>query len=282
MSTTGKVRIAAVADLHCRLGRKDNFRRLVRAINEQSADIVLLGGDLTDHGHPDEAKVLAESLSELFPPIVAVLGNHDLDCGKRHEVVEILGSAGITILDGDRYEKKGGLIGVAGVKGFAGGFGRQALQPFGEEAIKAFVMETIQESLALEGALSRTEGAIKIALTHYAPTASTCVGESPEIMPFLGSSKLGEAIDAQEVAIAFHGHAHHGTLRGTTPAGRPVFNVALPVLRRIHPDRRALIVDVPLPPGVEREELPPVVESTAIEYVSLEEEKEVAARPLLQ
>jgi len=272
VSTTARVRIAAVADLHCRLGRRDNFRRLVRAVNEQSADIVLLGGDLTDHGHPDEARLLADSLSELAAPVVAVLGNHDLDCGRRDEVVEILGSAGISILDGDRYKKKGGLVGVAGVKGFAGGFGRQALQPFGEEVIKNFVMETIQESLALEGALARVEGVIKIALTHYAPTASTCAGESPEIMPFLGSSRLGEAIDAQEVVVAFHGHAHHGTLRGATPGGRPVFNVALPVLRRIHPDRRALLVDVPLPPGVEREGLPPVVDSTAIEYVSLVEE----------
>ena len=269
MTTTGRVRIAAVADLHCRLGRRDNFRRLVKAVNEQSADIFLMGGDLTDHGHPDEARLLADSLSEMVPPIVGVLGNHDLDCGKKEEVVEILGSAGITILDGDRYKRKGGLVGVAGVKGFAGGFGRTALQPFGEEAIKVFVMEAIQESLALEGALSRVEGHVKIALTHYAPTASTCEGESPQILPFLGSSKLGEAIDAQEVAAAFHGHAHHGRLRGATPDGRPVFNVALPVLRRIHPDRRVLVVDLPLPPGVEREELPPIVESTAIEYVSL-------------
>src|SRR5690606_20338058 len=99
VTTTGRVRIAAVADLHCRLGRRDNFRRLVKAVNEQSADISLMGGDLTDHGHPDEARLLADSLSEMVPPIVGVLGNHDLDCGKKEEVVEILGSAGITILD---------------------------------------------------------------------------------------------------------------------------------------------------------------------------------------
>lgn len=269
MTTTARVRIAAVADLHCRLGRKDNFQRLVKAVNEQSVDLVLLGGDLTDQGRPEEARLLADSLADLHAPIVAVLGNHDLDSGKRDEVVEILQEGRIQVLDGDRYKRKGGLVGVAGVKGFAGGFGRTQLQPFGEEAIKAFVMETINESLALEGALSRVDAVLKIALTHYAPIVETCRGESPEIMAFLGSSKLGEAIDAQEVMVAFHGHAHHGTLRGRTPDGRPVFNVALPVLRRIHPDRRALVVDLPLPEGVEREPIPPIVESSAIEYVSL-------------
>lgn len=266
---TSSVRIAAVADLHCRLGRKDNFQRLVKAVNEQSVDLVLLGGDLTDHGRPEEAELLADSLGDLRAPIVAVLGNHDLDSGRRDEVVSILSEGGILVLDGDRYKLKGGLVGVAGVKGFAGGFGRSSLQPFGEEAIKAFVMETINESLALEGALSRVDAVLKLALTHYAPTSETCQGEAPEITPFLGSSKLGEAIDAQEVTAAFHGHAHMGRLRGATPDGRPVFNVALPVLRRIHPDRRALVVDLPLPPGVERDELPPIVETTAIEYVSL-------------
>lgn len=266
---TSSVRIAAVADLHCRLGRKDNFQRLVKAVNEQSVDLVLLGGDLTDHGRPEEAELLADSLGDLRAPIVAVLGNHDLDSGRRDEVVSILSEGGILVLDGDRYKLKGGLVGVAGVKGFAGGFGRSSLQPFGEEAIKAFVMETLNESLALEGALSRVDAVLKLALTHYAPTPETCQGEAPEITPFLGSSKLGEAIDAQEVTAAFHGHAHMGRLRGATPDGRPVFNVALPVLRRIHPDRRALVVDLPLPPGVERDELPPIVETTAIEYVSL-------------
>ncbi len=266
---TSSVRIAAVADLHCRLGRKDNFQRLVKAVNEQSVDLVLLGGDLTDHGRPEEAELLADSLGDLRAPVVAVLGNHDLDSGRRDEVVSILSEGGILVLDGDRYKLKGGLVGVAGVKGFAGGFGRSSLQPFGEEAIKAFVMETLNESLALEGALSRVDAVLKLALTHYAPTPETCQGEAPEIMPFLGSSKLGEAIDAQEVTAAFHGHAHMGRLRGATPDGRPVFNVALPVLRRIHPDRRALVVDLPLPPGVERDELPPIVETTAIEYVSL-------------
>lgn len=260
-----------MADLHCRLGRKDNFQRLVQAVNDQSVDLMLLGGDLTDHGRPEEARLLADAFGDLRAPIVAVLGNHDLDSGKREEVVDILRAGGIQVLDGDRYKRKGGLVGVAGVKGFAGGFGRKQLQPFGEEAIKAFVMETIQESLALEGALSRVDAALKIALTHYAPVDETCKGESPEIMPFLGSSKLGEAIDAQEVVAAFHGHAHHGKLRGTTPDGRPVFNVALPVLRRIHPDRRALVVDLPLPEGVEREALPPIVETSAIEFVSLAE-----------
>lgn len=266
---TSSVRIAAVADLHCRLGRKDNFQRLVKAVNEQSVDLVLLGGDLTDHGRPEEAELLADSLGDLRAPVVAVLGNHDLDSGRRDEVVSILSEGGILVLDGDRYKLKGGLVGVAGVKGFAGGFGRSSLQPFGEEAIKAFVMETLNESLALEGALSRVDAVLKLALTHYAPTPETCQGEAPEITPFLGSSKLGEAIDAQEVTAAFHGHAHMGRLRGATPDGRPVFNVALPVLRRIHPDRRALVVDLPLPPGVERDELPPIVETTAIEYVSL-------------
>lgn len=266
MSTTGKIRIAAVGDLHCRLGRTSNFRRLVDAVNGQSCDALLLCGDLTDRGLIDEAKVLADSLSRVRAPMFGVLGNHDLADGKGDEVVAILEEAGVRILDGRHQHLKGHLAGFAGVKGFAGGFEQASLQAFGEEAIKSFVYEAIDEAVKLEAALAQVDAALKIALTHYAPIRETCLGETPEIMPFLGTSRLREAIDAQCAAAAFHGHAHRGTVVGQTPKGIPVYNVALPLLRREHPERRVLIVDLPLPDEVadKGRELPPLEPDPAV------------------
>lgn len=266
MTTGGKIRIAAVGDLHCRLGRRDNFRRLVDAVNDQEAEALLLCGDLTDHGTPEEAKLLGEVLRGMKCPVVGVLGNHDYDAGKGDEVASILREDGVQILDGDKFRLKGGLAGFAGVKGFAGGFGRTALQAFGEDSIKHFVMENIQEAMKLEAALARLDTVLKVAVTHYAPTHTTCSGEAPEILPFLGSSKLGEAIDAQGVTVAFHGHAHYGTVEGRTATGVPVYNVALPLLRRADTERRVFLIDLPLPPEVEGREPPPLRPSSAVAF----------------
>jgi Icc-related predicted phosphoesterase len=248
----GKLRIAAVGDLHCRLDKEGHFRRLVDAVNEQQCDALVLCGDLTDHGHIDEAKLLAESLSRVRAPKVGVLGNHDHEAGKGDEICQILGEAGIRILDGDHFELKGHMVGFAGAKGFCGGFDRATLQGFGESCIKHFVQETVQEALKLETALLRVDAPIKIAVTHYSPVRATVVGENPEIFPFLGSSRLAEPLDAYQATMAFHGHAHHGTIEGRTLGGVPVYNVAMPLLRKADPDRRVFMVEIPIPEGWSR------------------------------
>lgn len=251
MPIDGKLRIAAVGDLHCRIGKDGgNYRKLVEAVNDQHCDALILAGDLTDHGQLDEAKLLAESLQGVRAPKVGVLGNHDHESGKAHEICSILREVGIHILDGDHYELKGHLVGFAGVKGFGGGFDRATLQGFGEEGIKAFVYEGVREALKLESALLQIDAPIKIAITHYSPVRATCQGENPEIVPFLGSSRLAEPIDHYQATMAFHGHAHYGTPEGRTMGGVPVYNVAMPLMRRVDPDRRVFIVDIPIPEGV--------------------------------
>jgi Icc-related predicted phosphoesterase len=238
-----------VGDLHCRVDARGYYRKLVEAVNGENADVLLLCGDLTDHGLPDEARMLCEALAPVRAPRIGVLGNHDLEAGKGEEVAAVLRAGGVHVLDGDHLELPGHVAGFAGVKGFCGGFGRATLQSFGEDGIKRFVDESVREALKLEAALSQLESPVRIAVLHYAPLRATCEGENPEIMPFLGSSRLAEPLELHRATLAFHGHAHHGTLEGRTVSGIPVYNVALPVLRRDDPERRVLIVDVPLPEG---------------------------------
>ena len=179
---------------------------------------------------------------------MAVLGNHDHESGKAAELTAILRDGGIHVLDGDRFLLAGGQVGIAGVKGFAGGFDRSILQSFGENAIKVFVQEALNEALKLEAAFSQIDECdVRIALLHYAPIRTTCEGERPEVIPFLGSSRLAEPLEHYEATICFHGHAHHGTVAGRTAGGTPVYNVSLPLLRKEAPDRRVLVVDLPLP-----------------------------------
>src|SRR4029079_14553425 len=173
---------------------------------------------------------------ELAPvriPIVAVLGNHDYQSGQEAEVSSILADAGIHMLDGTACEIQG--IGFAGTKGFAGGFGRRTLEPWGEHAIKAFVQAALDETLKLESALARLRTPQRIAVLHYAPIQATVEGEPPEIFAFLGSSRLEDPINRYGVAAVFHGHAHHGSPEGTTKSGIPVFNVSISLLRSAYP-----------------------------------------------
>ncbi|HZH02240.1 MAG TPA: metallophosphoesterase [Myxococcaceae bacterium] len=237
-----KVRVAAVGDLHCREHDHGRFRHLIKQINE-SADILFLCGDLTDHGSVAEARVLAEELSALRVPCAAVLGNHDYECGHSADVVQELSKAKVRCLDGDSFifEK---VLGVVGVKGFGGGFGRGALQAFGEGPIKAFVQEAVNESLKLESALGRLETQKKVVLTHYSPVVGTVEGEGMEIRPFLGSSRLERPVDEYGADVVFHGHAHHGTPQGKTERGVPVYNVAMPLLAKISPERRFVTLEL--------------------------------------
>lgn len=229
-----KIRLAAVGDIHYTKSSAGSLRPFFKQAAE-SADILLLCGDLTDYGTAEEAHILAEDLSIARIPIVAVLGNHDYEAGTPEEVQKILGEAGVKVLDGEACEIGG--IGIAGIKGFAGGFGRGALGPWGEQSIKQFVNEALQETLKLESALAKLRTPQKIAMLHYSPIAETVEGEPREIYPFLGTSRLEEPLLRYPVTAVFHGHAHRGTPEGKTVNGIPVYNVAKPLLQHRYPDR---------------------------------------------
>lgn len=227
------VRLVAMADLHFGRHRPEIYPPVLKAAAED-ADIVVLCGDLTDHGRLDEAEGLARLLKEsIHLPIVAVLGNHDFESGQEAALRDIFTAAGVHMLDGDSVEIKG--IGFAGAKGFCGGFGARALGPWGESLIKSFVQETLAEALKLETALARLRSLTRVAVLHYAPVASTVEGEPLEIYPFLGSTRLEEPLARYDVAVVFHGHAHHGQPEGLISTGAPVFNVSLPLLQRTQP-----------------------------------------------
>lgn len=233
--TKRTVRVAAVGDIHLSgKGLDAPLQVLFTRVAEQ-ADVLALCGDLTDRGDPEEARMMAKALGSVSVPIVAVLGNHDYECGKVAEVSRILCDAGVKVLDGDAYEVLG--IGFAGVKGFAGGFGRGALGPWGESLIKQFVREAVDEALKLETALSRLRTERKVALLHYSPIAATVEGEPLEIYPYLGSSRLEEPLTRYPVDVVFHGHAHHGALEGRTRDNVPVYNVSTMLLQRTFPQR---------------------------------------------
>jgi Icc-related predicted phosphoesterase len=230
-----RLRLAAVADLHYNKNSQGSLQALFTQMAQQ-ADIFLLCGDLTNHGLPEEAEVLARDLTgSVKIPILTVLGNHDFHAGKAGEIEQVLTAAGIQVLDGEAVEIQG--VGFAGVKGFLGGFGRRILEPWGEDSVKHLVQEAVAEALKLESALSRLRTRQIIAVLHYAPIQATVEGEPPEIFAFLGSSRLEEPLNRYRVTAAFHGHAHHGKPEGKTTAGIPVYNVALPVLRQAHPEQ---------------------------------------------
>jgi Icc-related predicted phosphoesterase len=233
--TPGTIRIAAVADLHFgHAGAGPPLRSMFEQLAER-ADVLALCGDLTDRGDPDEARALARALSSVTIPTVAVLGNHDHELGKVAEVSQILSDAGVRVLDGEACEIHG--VGFAGVKGFAGGFGRGALGPWGEEIIKRFVHEALDEALKLETALSRLRTERRVVLLHYSPIEGTVEGEPREIFPYLGSSRLEEPLTRYPVDAVFHGHAHHGSPEGRTMGNVPVYNVSIALLRRLYPDQ---------------------------------------------
>jgi len=228
------VRFAVVGDIHLTKDTAGSLRAFFAQAAE-AADALLLCGDLTDYGTAEEAELLAEALAAAKVPVVAVLGNHDYESGTPERVVETLTHAGVRVLDGEACEIEG--VGIAGAKGFAGGFGRGSLGAWGEPVIKLFVKEAQNEAMKLESALAKLRTPHRIALLHYAPIIGTVEGEPVDIFPFLGSSRLEEPLLRYPVDAIFHGHAHRGTLEGRTIAGVPVFNVARPLLLRKHPDQ---------------------------------------------
>lgn len=223
-----RVRIAAVGDLHFDATQQGALVDLFSAVNAQ-ADILALCGDLTTHGHPDHMVAFVRELAGVEIPIVAVYGNHDHEFDATADLTAILAGRGVHVLDGGQVVIQG--IGFAGSKGFAGGYGRGALAPFGEKLIKDFVNAAIEESIKLETALRTLTTEVKVVLMHYSPVTDTLRGEPEYIYPFLGSSRLLEPLETHGASVIFHGHAHGGQMEGRTPSGVPVFNVALPLLR---------------------------------------------------
>ncbi|WCN80471.1 metallophosphoesterase family protein [Micromonospora sp. LH3U1] len=229
------IRIAAVGDVHLDQDVVGRFRPALEELPD-CADVLLLAGDLTRHGTEAEARCVAEEFGGLAVPVVTVLGNHDHQCDQVPQVVKVLEDAGITVLEGNGVvlDCAGGRLGIAGVKGFGGGFAGRCASDFGEPEMKSFVRTTTDSADRLGAALRSLDCDMLVALTHYAPVPDTLVGEPLEIYPFLGSYQLGQAIDSAPTALALHGHAHAGTERGTTPGGVRVRNVAHPVIKQAY------------------------------------------------
>jgi Icc-related predicted phosphoesterase len=237
-----RLRIAAIGDLHYARTSQGTVQPILARLADE-ADVLLLCGDLTDYGLAEEARLLTREITGAVKiPMVAVLGNHDYEGGAHEEIRTILSDAGIIVLDGETCEIHG--VGFAGVKGFAGGFGRGTLGPWGEPVVKAFVREAVDEALKLETALARLRAPHRIALLHYAPIAATVEGEPREIFPFLGCSRLEEPLTRYPVTAVFHGHAHHGQPEGRTRNGVPVFNVSFSLLRAIDPERPYRVIEI--------------------------------------
>ncbi|HEX2330830.1 MAG TPA: metallophosphoesterase [Candidatus Angelobacter sp.] len=218
------MRIAAIADLHFSPQSYDRLREPLSHVRDE-ADILVIAGDLTNYGKPEEMTSLLNALVRLRIPIVAVLGNHDYESCQEPELMRMMNAEGIKVLDGSSYERDG--VGFAGTKGFLGGFGRGVLTAFGEKEIKSFVQASLDETMKLERALSMLRTEKTVIVTHYAPVADTVQGEPQEIWPYLGNSRLAEVIDRHGASLALHGHAHHGKPDGKTTGGVAVHNVAV-------------------------------------------------------
>lgn len=242
---TKKVRIAAIADIHMREADKGKWVAPFKELSTQ-ADVLLIGGDITDTGDESEAALFREELKACTLPVIAVLGNHDHEKGRHKLIRQTLQSDHVHILDGETFVIDG--VGIAGVKGFGGGFDNYMLSMFGEDAMKAFVQECVNEALHLDRALARLDkehGNIKkIALMHYAPIVDTVMGEPEALFPFLGCSRLAEPLSRRHVVAAFHGHAHIGSFQGEAAGGVKVFNVAAHVLANAGYDKPYFIYEV--------------------------------------
>jgi Icc-related predicted phosphoesterase len=229
------IRIAAVGDVHYGTNSRDRFRQHFLSLNER-ADLLLIAGDLTQSGTIEEARALAHDLSDLPVPVIAVLGNHDFHQNQEEEISALLRSTGVIVLEGNSctFIVKGRTVGIAGIKGFGGGFAGASITEFGEPEMKAFARHCRLQSEILRKTLEDLNTEYRFALLHFSPVEGTLLGERKEIYPFLGSYLLAEAIDAAGINGAFHGHAHHGVEKAATPGGIPVRNVAQMVIREAY------------------------------------------------
>ena len=223
------MKIAATADIHARVGDIERLRVLAEGAALE-ADVLVMGGDLTDLGKLEQAEVLLDVLDSCPIPVVATLGNHDHESRSAEELSRLFVKSGVHLLDRSSVVIDG--VGFSGVKGFCGGFDRALANAFGEDLFKAWVNEGLEDAEALKHELRGLETDRRVAVLHYAPISATVEGEAPEIYPFLGTSHLARALDEGGATVAFHGHAHNGSLEGRTPGGVPVLNVAVPVLQQ--------------------------------------------------
>ncbi|GAA0393244.1 hypothetical protein Acor_63470 [Acrocarpospora corrugata] len=227
------IRVAAVADVHLSEHARGSYRPRLEGIEER-ADVLLVGGDLTRHGTVAEGQVVADEFRGLPIPVVFVLGNHDYHSDQEREIQALLRAAGMFVLDDSAQVLLDGRLGVAGGKGFGGGFAGKCASEFGEPETKAFVRHTREIADRWRVALKGLDTEHRVVLSHYSPVKDTLAGEPPEIYPFLGSYLLAEAVDAEGADLIIHGHAHAGTEKGATSGGIRVRNVALPVLGRAY------------------------------------------------
>jgi Icc-related predicted phosphoesterase len=226
------IRVAAIADVHAGEDSIGKLRPHFEGLGDE-ADVLLIGGDLTRVGTVDEACALVHELRGVEVPVVAVLGNHDYECDHADDITGVLRDAGVCVLEGSGtiLELDGRRLGIAGTKGFGGGFVGACATDFGEREMKNFIRHTQRLAKGLEESLTGLDVDVRIALTHYSPVEGTLHGERPEIWPFLGSYLLGEAIDRAGADLSIHGHAHGGSEKGHTAGGIPVRNVAQPVVK---------------------------------------------------
>ncbi|MFL5734965.1 MAG: metallophosphoesterase [Chloroflexia bacterium] len=226
------IKIAAVADIHVEAGGEAGIRARFAGVASK-ADLLLLPGDLTATGTVEQAMALARGLSSLGLPIAAVLGNHDFDNRAAPEIVTLLEKSGVRVLDGEtaQFSIRGLAISVIGLRGFQGGFGELAINIHSlEPEVEAWVATTQRQVDSLERCLRESRDDYRVVMLHYSPVHDTVVGQEPEAIPWYGSSRLCEPIDRWGAGLVVHGHSHHGTRRGATPAGIPVYNVAAPLL----------------------------------------------------
>jgi Icc-related predicted phosphoesterase len=227
------IRVAAAGDIHCSLETRD---RLAAAFEraEPEVDMFLLAGDLTTLGEPEQAAALADICRDLEPRVVAVLGNHDWHANRVDEIVVALESAGVTMLNPGttRCEIDGASVGIAGTKGFVGGFPDSQLPDFGEPILRQVYRDTTAEVEAIDSGLGEISDCdYRIVLLHYAPTTTTLEGEPRVIWAFLGTDRMAPPIGARRPDVVLHGHAHGGTFEGRI-GEVPVYNVALEVMQR--------------------------------------------------
>src|ERR1700732_342588 len=215
------MRIAATADLHFSPERYAKLKDQLDRVRDE-ADVFVLAGDLTNYGQPSEMEPLLNVLVRLRLPTVAVLGNHDYESGKEEELKRMMVAEGIKVLDGSAYERDG--VGFAGTK----------------DCVRA----SIDEARKLERAMSQLRAKKRVVVLHYSPVAETVQGESPEIYPFLGTSRLAEIVDRHGADFVVHGHAHNGAPNGRTATGVPVHNVAITLLQAQQPSGVYRIFDV--------------------------------------
>jgi Icc-related predicted phosphoesterase len=229
------IHLAASGDLHFGLESAGSLRPHLEDL-PQRADAFLVAGDLTRHGEPEEAAVLADELRGLELPIVAVMGNHDYHADREKEIRAVMEEAGVRVLEGEAtvIDTPGGRVGVVGSKGFGGGFIGASATDFGEPEMKEFVGLTKRLAVGLHEALDGLEADYRVVLLHYSPIKETLSGEPPEIYAFLGSYLFAEVADRTGVDLIVHGHAHRGVEKGITPGGVQVRNVAQTVIQRAY------------------------------------------------